>query len=342
MCREGIDMSILVTGGAGYIGSHTVVKLLQAGREVFVFDNLSNSSPEVFKRIKAITGKAPGFVEGDILDKDKLDSVFSNKDIEAVVHFAGLKAVGESVDQPLRYYRNNVAGTISLLEAMKRHGVKRFVFSSSATVYGTGNPSPLTEDMPLSATNPYGSTKLMIEQMLQNIYLSDESWRIAILRYFNPIGAHESGAIGENPKGIPNNLMPYITQVAVGKREKLVVFGNDYDTHDGTGVRDYIHVEDLATGHLKALEKLEGVGGVHTLNLGTGKGYSVLDVVRAFEKSTGEKIPYEMAGRRSGDVAECFADPSKAMAELSWKAEKSLEDMCRDSWRWQRGNPEGY
>src|SRR6056297_401033 len=335
-------MSILVTGGAGYIGSHTVVKLLEAGEKVVVVDNFSNSKAEVFERIKAITGKEVEFYEGDILNRVLLDRVFSENEIESVIHFAGMKAVGESVENPLKYYRNNVSGTVSLLEAMEEHGVRTIVFSSSATVYGTGNPSPLTEDMPLSATNPYGSTKLMIEQMLQNIYLSDESWRIAILRYFNPIGAHESGAIGENPKGIPNNLMPYITQVAVGKREKLVVFGNDYDTHDGTGVRDYIHVEDLATGHLKALEKLEGVGGVHTLNLGTGKGYSVLDVVRAFEKSTGKKIPYDMAGRRSGDVAECFADPSKAMAELSWKAEKSLEDMCRDSWRWQRGNPEGY
>ena len=335
-------MSILVTGGAGYIGSHTVVKLLETGEKVVVIDNFSNSKAEVFERIKAITGKEVEFYEGDILNRVLLDRVFSENEIESVIHFAGMKAVGESVENPLKYYRNNVSGTVSLLEAMEEHGVRTIVFSSSATVYGTGNPSPLTEDMPLSATNPYGSTKLMIEQMLQNIYLSDESWRIAILRYFNPIGAHESGAIGENPKGIPNNLMPYITQVAVGKREKLVVFGNDYDTHDGTGVRDYIHVEDLATGHLKALEKLEGVGGVHTLNLGTGKGYSVLDVVRAFEKSTGKKIPYDMAGRRSGDVAECFADPSKAMAELSWKAEKSLEDMCRDSWRWQRGNPEGY
>jgi UDP-glucose 4-epimerase len=335
-------MSILVTGGAGYIGSHSVVKLLEAGLKVVVLDNLSNSNPEVFKRIKQITGLGLRFIEGDILDKDKLESVFADNDIEAVVHFAGLKAVGESVEMPLEYYHNNVAGTINLCRAMERHGVKRMVFSSSATVYGTGNPSPLTEDMPLSTTNPYGSTKLMIEQILQDIYASGSAWRIAILRYFNPIGAHESGTIGENPKGIPNNLMPYITQVAVGKREKLMVFGDDYDTPDGTGVRDYIHVEDLARGHVKALKRLANAEGLHTYNLGTGTGYSVLDVVSAFENATGIKINHEIAERRIGDVAECFADPSKALEELSWKAEKTLEEMCRDSWRWQKGNPEGY
>ncbi len=335
-------MSILVTGGAGYIGSHTVVKLLEAGEKVVVIDNFSNSKAEVFKRIKAITGKEVGFYEGDILNRVLLDRVFSENEIESVIHFAGMKAVGESVENPLKYYRNNVSGTVSLLEAMEEHGVRTIVFSSSATVYGAGNEPPLTEEMPLSTNNPYGATKRMIEEILRDVRDADGSWRVSILRYFNPIGAHESGLIGENPKGIPNNLMPYITQVAAGKRRKLTVFGNDYDTHDGTGVRDYIHVLDLAEGHLGALEKLRRQEGIFVYNLGTGKGFSVLEVVRAFEKSTGKKIPYEMAGRRSGDVAECFADPSKAMADLSWKAEKSLEDMCRDSWRWQRGNPEGY
>ncbi len=335
-------MSILVTGGAGYIGSHSVVKLLEARHRVIVLDNLSNSNPEVLKRIERITGYGLKFVEGDILDKDKLESVFSDNEIEAVVHFAGLKAVGESVEMPLEYYHNNVAGTINLCQAMERYGVKNMVFSSSATVYGTGNPSPLKEDMPLSTTNPYGSTKLMIEQILRDIYASDNNWKIAILRYFNPIGAHGSGMIGENPKGIPNNLMPYITQVAVGKREKLMVFGDDYETPDGTGVRDYIHVEDLAIGHVKALKRLENSEGIHTYNLGTGKGYSVLDLVSAFENASGIKIRYEIADRRSGDIAECFADPAKALEELSWKAEKTLEDMCRDSWRWQKENPEGY
>jgi len=335
-------MRVLVTGGAGYIGSHTLVKLLEAGHKVVVLDNLSNSSPEVFKRIKKITEKNLEFIQGDILDEDKMEAVFTDYDIEAVVHFAGLKAVGESVEKPLEYYRNNVCGTVNLCRVMKKYSVKKIVFSSSATVYGMDNPSPLKEDMPLSATNPYGSTKLMIEQILRDIYKSDTSWRIAILRYFNPIGAHESGLMGENPKGIPNNLMPFITQVAVGKRDKLTVFGNDYDTPDGTGVRDYIHVEDLALGHLKALEKIETKQGIHTYNLGTGTGYSVMDVLDAFEKASGIKIIHEIAERRRGDLAECFADPSKALNELSWKAEKNLEDMCRDSWRWQKKNPEGY
>jgi len=335
-------MSILVTGGAGYIGSHTVVKLLETGEKVVVIDNFSNSKAEVFERIKAITGKEVEFYEGDILNRVLLDRVFSENEIESVIHFAGMKAVGESVEKPIKYYRNNVSGTVSLLEAMAKHGVRTIVFSSSATVYGAANEPPLTEEMPLSTNSPYGATKRMIEEILRDVRDADGSWRVSILRYFNPIGAHESGLIGENPKGIPNNLMPYITQVAAGKRRKLTVFGNDYDTHDGTGVRDYIHVLDLAQGHLRALEKLRREEGLFVYNLGTGKGFSVLDVVRAFEKSTGKKIPYDMAGRRSGDVAECFADPSKAMAELSWKAEKSLEDMCRDSWRWQRGNPEGY
>ena len=335
-------MSILVTGGAGYIGSHTVVKLLEAGEKVVVVDNFSNSKAEVFERIKAITGKEVGFYEGDMVDRVLLDRVFSENEIESVIHFAGVKAVGESVENPLKYYRNNVSGTLCLLEAMEEHGVRAIVFSSSATVYGAGNEPPLTEEMPLSTNSPYGATKRMIEEILRDVRDADGSWRVSILRYFNPIGAHESGLIGENPKGIPNNLMPYITQVAAGKRRKLTVFGNDYDTHDGTGVRDYIHVLDLAEGHLRALEKLRRQEGLFVYNLGTGKGFSVLEVVRAFEKSTGEKIPYEIAGRRSGDVAECFADPSKALAELSWKAEKSLEDMCRDSWRWQKGNPQGY
>jgi len=335
-------MSILVTGGAGYIGSHTVVKLLQAGEKVVVVDNFSNSKAEVFARIKGITGKEVGIYEGDMVDRTLLGRVFSENEIESVIHFAGVKAVGESVENPLKYYRNNVSGTLCLLEAMEEHGVRTIVFSSSATVYGEGNEPPLTEEMPLSTNSPYGATKRIIEDILRDVHEADASWRVTILRYFNPIGAHESGLIGENPKGIPNNLMPYITQVAAGKRRKLTVFGNDYDTNDGTGVRDYIHVLDLAEGHLRALEKLRRQAGLFVYNLGTGKGFSVLEVVRAFEKSTGEKIPYEIAGRRSGDVAECFADPSKALAELSWKAEKSLEDMCRDSWRWQKGNPQGY
>ncbi len=335
-------MSILVTGGAGYIGSHTVVKLLEAGEKVVVIDNLSNSKAEVFARIKEITGKKVKFVHGDILDRLILDEVFSENEIESVIHFAGMKAVGESVENPLKYYRNNVSGTVSLLGAMEEHGVKTIVFSSSATVYGAGNEPPLTEEMPLSTTNPYGATKRMIEEILCDIHEADDEWSVSILRYFNPIGAHESGLMGENPKGIPNNLMPYITQVASGKRLKLMVFGDDYDTCDGTGVRDYIHVMDLAEGHLRALEKLKREAGLFIYNLGTGKGFSVLEVVCAFENATGIKIPYAIAGRRSGDVAECFADPSKAMAELSWKAERNLEDMCRDSWRWQKGNPEGY
>ncbi len=340
--REEINMSILVTGGAGYIGSHTVVKLLEADEDVVVVDNFSNSKAEVFTRIKKITGKEVGLYEGDILDRALLDRIFSEKQIESVVHFAGMKAVGESVENPLKYYRNNVSGTVSLLQAMEEHGVRTIVFSSSATVYGEGNKSPLTEQMPLSTTNPYGATKRIIEEILVDLHKADSAWRVSVLRYFNPIGAHESGLIGENPKGIPNNLMPYITQVAAGKRCKLTVFGNDYDTHDGTGVRDYIHVMDLAQGHLRALEKLKRQEGLSVYNLGTGKGFSVLEVVGAFEKSTGEKIPYEIEERRSGDVAVCFADPSRAERELSWKAERSIEDMCRDSWRWQRGNPEGY
>lgn len=335
-------MSILITGGTGYIGSHTCVELLDAGYDVVVVDNLSNSKIEVKRRIEEITGRSFKFYELDILDREGLEEVFSKNSIEAVIHFAGLKAVGESVEEPLRYYHNNITGTLVLCEVMQRHGVKSMVFSSSATVYGMNNKSPLTEDLPLSATNPYGWTKLMIEQILSDIFVSDDEWSISLLRYFNPIGAHESGRIGEDPNGIPNNLMPYITQVAVGKRERLNIFGDDYDTHDGTGVRDYIHVVDLAKGHIKALEKVLGSTGVDIYNLGTGVGYSVLDVVEAFEKATGEKIPYVITDRRPGDIATCYADPTKAYRELGWKAERDIEDMCRDAWRWQVNNPNGY
>ncbi|MGO1368984.1 MAG: UDP-glucose 4-epimerase GalE [Senegalia sp. (in: firmicutes)] len=335
-------MKVLVTGGAGYIGSHTVVELLNDGYEVIIVDNYSNSKPEVLKRIKELTNKDFDFYEVDLLDKENLEKVFKENEISSVIHFAGLKAVGESVEIPLKYYHNNITGTLILCELMNKYDVKKIVFSSSATVYGMNNESPLTEDLPLSTTNPYGSTKFMIEQILADIFVSDEEWSISLLRYFNPIGAHESGRIGEDPTGIPNNLMPYITQVAVGKREKLSVFGSDYDTHDGTGVRDYIHVVDLAKGHIKALEKILNSKGVNAYNLGTGKGYSVLDVVNNFKKATGVDIPYELRERRAGDVATCFADPKKAKEELDWSAQKSLEDMCRDSWRWQNNNPKGY
>ena len=335
-------MAILVTGGAGYIGSHTCVELLEAGYEVVVADNLSNSKVESLRRIQAITGKELGFYQVDILDREGLGKVFEENSIEAVVHFAGLKAVGESVELPLKYYHNNIGGTIALCDVMQKYGVKRMVFSSSATVYGMNNTSPLTEDMPLSTTNPYGRTKLMIEQILRDVNAADSSWSVALLRYFNPIGAHESGMIGEDPNGIPNNLMPYITQVAVGKREKLSIFGSDYDTHDGTGVRDYIHVVDLAKGHLKALEKIMENSGVDAYNLGTGTGYSVIDVVRNFEQASGQRVPYVIADRRLGDIAECYSDPSKALSEFGWKAEKCLADMCRDSWNWQSRNPNGY
>lgn len=335
-------MAVLVTGGAGYIGSHTCVELLNEGYDVVVVDNFSNSKPESLNRIQEITGKSLKFYNVDVLDKKRLEKVFEENKIEAVIHFAGFKSVGESVDIPINYYHNNITGTLILCEVMVKYDVKSMVFSSSAAVYGKNNKSPLTEDLPLSATNPYGWTKLMIEQILRDIFISDSEWSICLLRYFNPIGAHESGRIGEDPNGIPNNLMPYITQVAVGKREKLYIFGNDYDTHDGTGVRDYIHVVDLAKGHLKALEKVMMTTGVDTYNLGTGIGYSVLDVVKSFEKATGKKIPYTITDRRSGDIAKCYADPTKAFKELGWKAEKSLEDMCRDAWRWQVNNPNGY
>jgi len=340
--RSDYFLKVLVTGGAGYIGSHTCVELLNNGHDVIIVDNLSNSKPEVINRIKELTGKDFKFYKADILNKKEIDKIFKENNIEAVIHFAGLKAVGESVKIPLRYYYNNVTGTLVLCEVMQKHNVKKMVFSSSATVYGKPKTVPITENFPLSATNPYGRTKLMIEQILRDVYVSDNDWSIALLRYFNPIGAHESGRIGEDPNGIPNNLMPYITQVAIGKRERLNVFGDDYDTHDGTGVRDYIHVVDLAKGHLKALEKVMSTKGVKAYNLGTGVGYSVLDVVRNFEKVTGKKIPYVITSRRPGDIDKCYADPTKACKELGWKAEKTLEDMCKDAWNWQRNNPDGY
>lgn len=335
-------MAILVTGGAGYIGSHTCVELLDAGYDIVIVDNLSNSKSDVIKRIRAITGKDFRFYPVDILDKPALSAVFMDNSIDAVIHFAGLKAVAESVEFPLRYYHNNVAGTLVLCEVMQEYGVKKMVFSSSATVYGVPESVPIKEDAPLAPVNPYGRTKLMIEQILQDLHQADQRWGIALLRYFNPIGAHKSGCIGEDPQGIPNNLMPYITQVAVGKLPVLKVFGSDYPTHDGTGVRDYIHVVDLAVGHLRALEKVQDPGGVYIYNLGTGRGYSVMDVISAFEKASGKKIPYEVTQRRPGDVAASYADPAKAKQELDWEARRDLLDMCIDSWRWQVSNPEGY
>lgn len=335
-------MAILVTGGAGYIGSHTVIELLNANYEVVIVDDYSNAKPEVLNRIKEIAGKEPIFHEVDITDKPALEEVFKQHDLEAVIHFAGYKAVGESVAQPLKYYHNNLTGTIVLMELMNQYDVKKMVFSSSATVYGMNNKAPFTEDLPLSTTNPYGTTKMFIEQFIVDQAAADESWSAALLRYFNPIGAHESGRIGEDPNDIPNNLMPFITQVAVGKRQKLSVFGEDYETHDGTGVRDYIHVVDLAKGHLKALERVLETTGVEPYNLGTGVGYSVLDVVKAFESANDVEIPYEVVDRRPGDIATSYADATKALNDLGWKAEKGLEDMCRDSWNWQKNNPNGY
>ncbi|MBM7661744.1 UDP-glucose 4-epimerase [Bacillus mesophilus] len=335
-------MSILVTGGAGYIGSHTCVELLNAGYEIVLVDNLDNSKPESLKRIKELTGKDFAFYQVDLLDREALIQVFTDNNIEAVIHFAGLKAVGESVQQPLRYYHNNITGTLILTEVMEQFGVEKIVFSSSATVYGMPKQVPISEDFSLSATNPYGRTKLMIEEILRDVYTSNNKWSIALLRYFNPIGAHESGRIGEDPNGIPNNLMPYITQVAVGKLQQLSVFGSDYVTVDGTGVRDYIHVVDLAKGHLKALEKVMNAKGVEAYNLGTGKGYSVLEMVKAFEEASGKKVPYQISERRPGDIAECYADPTKAKEELGWEAEKGIEEMCKDSWKWQSENPHGY
>ncbi|TAA13138.1 UDP-glucose 4-epimerase GalE [Streptococcus parasuis] len=335
-------MSILVTGGTGYIGSHTVVELIKLGKEVVIVDNLSNSSILVLDRIEEITGKRPTFYELDVADKAALRSVFEKESIEAAIHFAGYKAVGESVEKPVMYYENNIMSTLALVEVMAEFGVKKIVFSSSATVYGLNNPSPLVENMPTSATNPYGYTKVMLEQILRDLEVSDKEWSVALLRYFNPIGAHESGLIGEDPAGIPNNLMPFIAQVAVGKRAELSVFGNDYDTVDGTGVRDYIHVVDLALGHIKALEKISDTTGVYTYNLGSGQGTSVLELVQAFEKVNGVTVPYKIVDRRPGDVATCYANADKALAELNWKTEKTIEDMCRDTWNWQSKNPNGY
>lgn len=335
-------MSILVTGGAGYIGSHTCVELLNEGYEVVVIDNLCNSSKESLTRVEQITGKQVKFYEADIRDKDALDRIFLDEDIEAVIHFAGLKAVGESVAKPLEYYFNNITGTLVLCDIMRKHNVKNMVFSSSATVYGIPKSVPMDETFPTGATNPYGRTKLMLEEIFKDLYVSDNDWNIILLRYFNPIGAHKSGRIGENPNGIPNNLMPYITQVAVGRLKCLGVFGNDYPTPDGTGVRDYIHVVDLASGHVKAIEKISTNPGLKVYNLGTGKGYSVLDIVKNFEKASGVKIPYEIKPRRAGDIAECYADASKAKEELGWEAKYGILEMCEDSWRWQSNNPNGF
>jgi UDP-glucose 4-epimerase len=335
-------MAVLVTGGAGYIGSHTCVQLLEAGYDIVVLDNLSNSKMEAVRRIGELTGKTFEFIKGDILDGDLLDDVFKKHDIDAVIHFAGLKAVGESVGIPLRYFHNNVSGSVSLFEGMQRNGVKNIVFSSSATVYGVTDKMPLREDAPLGTINPYGRTKLMIEDILRDVYASDNSWNIILLRYFNPVGAHPSGRIGEDPSGIPNNLMPYISQVAVGKLKELNVFGNDYPTPDGTCIRDYIHVMDLADGHIKALQKLKEDPGAVAYNLGTGKGTSVMEMIAAFAEATGVSIPYRITGRRPGDAAVSYADPSKAEKELGWKARRSIIDMCRDSWAWQSQNPNGY
>ena len=335
-------MRVLVTGGAGYIGSHTCVELLAAGYEVVVLDNLVNSSAESISRVQEIAGRKMAFYRVDLLDKQAVNSVFEKETIDAVIHFAGLKAVGESVEMPLRYYHNNITGTLVLLEIIGEHGVKNFVFSSSACVYGDPETVPITEEFPLQSTNPYGQTKVMIEQILKDLHVTDSSLNIALLRYFNPVGAHSSGRIGEDPNGIPNNLVPYIAQVAGGRLAELSVYGNDYPTDDGTGVRDYIHVMDLAGGHVKALEKLAEHPGVVTYNLGTGRGNSVLEMVKAFEKASGKKVPYKVVDRRPGDIASCYADPTKAERELSWKAVRDIDEMCSDAWRWQSMNPNGY
>ena len=333
---------ILVTGGAGFIGSHTCVELLNAGLDVTVFDNLCNSQPEALERVERITGRTVRLIEGDIRDRGALVAALQGSAATAVIHFAGLKAVGESVEKPLAYYDNNVIGTVRLLEAMVECKVKSLVFSSSATVYGDPRRLPLTEDHPLSATNPYGKTKLVIEDMLRDLFRSDPAWRISILRYFNPVGAHASGLIGEDPQGTPNNLLPFVAQVAVGRREFVNVWGNDYPTPDGTGVRDYIHEVDLASGHLKALERLQQQAECRAINLGTGVGYSVLDMLRAFEVASGKPVPYRIAGRREGDIASCYADPGQAARLLGWRATRDLQTMCTDAWRWQRANPNGY
>jgi len=336
-------MAILVTGGAGYIGSHTVIELQQAGKDVVVVDNLANSSEKSLQRVEAITGKKVPFYKVDILDREGLQEVFDKEKIDSCIHFAGLKAVGESVEKPWEYYENNIAGTLTLIDVMRKNGVKNIIFSSSATVYGDPAQIPITEECPKGqCTNPYGWTKSMLEQILTDIQKADPEWNVVLLRYFNPIGAHISGTIGENPNGIPNNLMPYITQVAVGRLKELGVFGNDYDTHDGTGVRDYIHVVDLAKGHVKALKKIEDNSGLSLYNLGTGVGYSVLDIVKNFEEATGVKIPYVIKARRAGDIATCYSDASKAKEELGWVAENGIKEMCADSWRWQSNNPNGY
>jgi len=335
--------TILVTGGAGYIGSHTTLALLEAGHEVVVLDNLCNSSLESLRRVERICGKAPRFVQGDIRDRAVLDALFAAHNIDAVLHFAGLKSVGESVSQPLEYYENNVAGSVILAQAMAAAGVFQLVFSSSATVYGEPAQMPISEDVPTGTpTNPYGRSKLMVEELLQDLADSDPRWRIALLRYFNPVGAHTSGLIGEDPNGIPNNLLPYVSQVAIGTLKQVSVFGADYPTVDGTGVRDYIHVLDLADGHLKALQAISQRSGVSIWNLGTGVGYSVLQMIRAFEQASGRPVPYQVVDRRSGDIAECWADPTKAAQELGWKAERGLAQMMADTWRWQSGNPQGY
>ena len=336
-------MSVLITGGAGFIGSHTAVEFLNAGKEIVIMDNFSNSKPESLERIKKITGKDFRFYKADLLDVASMDVIFEeNPDIDSVIHFAGLKAVGESCRMPLEYYHNNVTGTLLLCDSMRRHGVKTIVFSSSATVYGAPKSVPIREDFDLSATNPYGQTKLMIEKILKDFWISDNSWSISILRYFNPIGAHKSGLIGENPKGIPNNLLPYVAKVAAGQLPYLSVFGNDYPTHDGTGVRDYIHVVDLAKAHLKALERATKVNEVEYFNVGTGTGYSVLDIVAAYEKATGLKVAYKIAPRRPGDIDTCYADPTKAYEVLGWRAENDLDDMCRDLANWMKKNPNGF
>lgn len=338
-----ISMKILVTGGAGYIGSHTCVELLQAGHEVVVVDNLYNASEKALKRVEEITGRTVTFYQADIRDEQAMEDIFAKETVDAVIHFAGLKAVGESVVKPIEYYENNIAGTLNLINAMRNHNVKKIIFSSSATVYGDPAFIPITEECPKgTCTNPYGWTKWMLEQILTDLHTADPEWSVILLRYFNPIGAHESGLIGEDPKGIPNNLLPYVAQVAIGKLECVGVFGNDYDTPDGTGVRDYIHVVDLARGHVKALAKFAEAPEVRVYNLGTGHGYSVLDVVKAFGKACGHELPYQIKPRRAGDIAMCYCDPKKAERELGWVAEYNMEDMCRDSWRWQSQNPDGY
>ncbi len=336
-------MRILVTGGAGYIGSHTCLELLNQGHEVVVADNLCNSCEEALNRVKELTGKDLTFYKVDMLDKEGLDQMFDKEKIDAVIHFAGLKAVGESVAKPLEYYHNNITGTLNLCDSMRNHGVKKIIFSSSATVYGDPAFVPITEDCPKGKiTNPYGQTKSMLEQVLTDLHVADPEWNVILLRYFNPVGAHESGRIGEDPTGIPNNLTPYITQVAVGKLKEVSVFGNDYDTPDGTGVRDYIHVMDLAVGHVKALKKFDDKPDVYIYNLGTGRGYSVLEMIRAFSKAVGHDITYVIKPRRAGDIATCYADATKAKKELGWVAERDIDDMCRDAWRWQSQNPNGY